>query len=176
MALVSGVRFGVSSRGNENGFVGTPHRFMAASERDSFRGSRAALRTIWSRSEKSGTSIQPARGQKQRHDQACSTKHDDGFESFELNLSFRKPAKENPCDGSHLRSPKLGPRGEAGLAMVVQRARNTCEPSHTIEGKLRRNVYGMPSPGGDSGNGVRAGLAEREREQTRAQQHKASRR
>jgi hypothetical protein len=104
------------------------------------------------------------------------------------------------------------------LATVIQPAHSTCESGHTTR-KLRRNVYGKPSPGGNSGNGVdledckaqfktawartRAGLtevdiaealsalrseprdrrslaapglAEREREQARAQQHKAGRR
>jgi hypothetical protein len=68
--------------------------------------------------------------------------------SFDLTLSCRKPARENPCDGSHLRPPKLGPKGEAGLATVIQPARSTCESGHTTR-KLRRNVYGKPSPGGD---------------------------
>src|SRR5258708_34891030 len=53
------------------------------------------------------------------------------------NLRERTLATAAICD---LQS--AAPRGEAGLAMVVQRAASTCEASHTIGGKLRRNVYG----------------------------------
>jgi len=87
-------------------------------------------RCLW-RSQKSDADIQAARRQKQRHDQACSRKHDQSLEGFDITLSCRKPARESPCDGSHLAPPKLRPKNGDGLAMLVQPARSTCEASHT---------------------------------------------
>jgi hypothetical protein len=64
----------------------------------------SAIRTMIVRSSESDADIQAARRQKQRHDQACSGKHDQNLESFDIALSRWKPARENPYDGSHWRS------------------------------------------------------------------------
>ena len=87
------------------------------------------------RSEQAGADIQARPCQKQRHNQACSTNHYDGFESPDFALRCSKPTREDPYDDSHLRPPKLGAEDGAGLARVVQPARSTCEGSHRTGGE-----------------------------------------